>query len=102
MKPEVFSVGTWSRLTTTMGGKEVFMKDELKKIAIEAIERLDLKKVSSDLLDRALEPALEKLVKDSSLPFDDMLKAAIYPKLEEELKKIIGKEIDEMIKSIKE
>lgn len=77
------------------------MKEELKKIAVEAIERADCKKIVSDLLDRALEPALDKLVKDSSLPFDDMLKAAIYPKLEEELKKIIGKEIDEIIEDLK-
>lgn len=70
---------------------------EVKKILIEALVRADLKKVSEDLLDRAVEPALQAMVDDTANPFDNMLKSAVGDTLKKEIKKRVGKEIDEML-----
>ena len=47
--------------------------------------------LAADLLDQALEPALQKLVDDSATPLDNMLKEALYPKLKEVLQAEIQK-----------
>lgn len=48
--------------------------------------RVDVPGLVADVVDQVLEPALDKFVADSANPYDDMLKAAIYPVLEKELK----------------
>jgi hypothetical protein len=72
--------------------------EKLKQIGKDALIRADLKKVKDEIIDEVLEKALDELVKDSKMPFDDMLKAAIYPSLEKEIKSRIDKVIDEMLK----
>ena len=52
--------------------------NELKK---SIKDHLDMPGLLDSLLDGAIEEALDKLVKDSSNPYDDMLKAALYPHL---------------------
>ena len=47
--------------------------------------------LAADLLEQALEPALQKLVDDTSDPFDNMLKEAVMPKLKEVLAEEIKK-----------
>jgi len=49
------------------------------------------------VMDDILEPALEKIVNDTSNPFDNILKDAVYPPLEAEIKKRL-KEIWDDIK----
>ncbi len=71
-----------------------------KEIAELAIESIDLEKFSHGILDRVLEPALDKLVADSKTPVDDVLKASLYPALKVELKKLISKEIADLKEKI--
>ena len=60
-------------------------------------EHLNVPGFFADLLDEVLEPALKKVVEDSSNPFDDILMAAVYPTLELELNKLIEKYWDELV-----
>ena len=53
-------------------------------------EHLHVDKLISDIMDEVLEPALEKVVSDTSNPFDDILKDAVYPVLSDELKKLVA------------
>ena len=46
-----------------------------------------------DELDLVLEPALQRVVDDSANPFDNILKAAVYPALRLELKKAVEEKI---------
>lgn len=77
------------------------MREELLKILGEALERADLKKVMSDSIDRVVDPALQKIVDDSTNPFDNILKSAIMPSLSKELKERLGEEIDKLIEDLK-
>jgi len=52
----------------------------------------------NDLLDTILEPALDKIVKDSANQIDDVVKAALYPLLEAELKKLAKDGWDKLLK----
>lgn len=70
-------------------------KEVLKKAAKD---HLDLKAFIDALIDDGLEKALDKLVKGSSTPYDDMFKSALYPLLEAELKKLYHEEIDDLLK----
>ena len=61
-----------------------------------AMKHLDVPGLISDVLDQALEPAIDKFVADSANPYDDMLKAAIYPVLKAELKNIVAEKWAEL------
>ena len=63
-------------------------KDKVIKILLK---RIDLPGALIDIIEEVLEPALDKMVKDSSNPYDDMAKAALYPILETALKDEIKK-----------
>lgn len=52
-----------------------------------------------DSLDQILEPALKKVVDDSSNVFDDMLYASVYPILKKELKEQIEKLVNGLLKT---
>jgi len=68
-----------------------------KDKAVEILlKRLDLPGALGDIIDEVLEPALDKMVKDSSNPYDDMAKAALYPVLEQALKDEIRKLWDKL------
>lgn len=49
-------------------------------------KRVDLEGLGADILVELLKPMLEKFVKESDNPYDDMLVAALMPVLEKELK----------------
>lgn len=66
------------------------MTPELKKQILESkVEELPI--VAIELL---VEPALKKVVEDSSNPVDDAIFAMVYPPLKLELHKAIAKLID--------
>lgn len=52
-------------------------------------QNINLGGLVADTLDEILEPALLKLVKSTSNPFDDALMATVYPLLEKELKELV-------------
>ena len=61
-----------------------------------------IKPVVDSLIDEVLEPALDKIVADSRNPFDNMLKASVYPALEKEMKEFAEKKIQELQAKIPE
>jgi len=63
--------------------------DKAKMLEL-AIKHLNVPGLLSDIIDEVLEPALDKVVEDSANPYDNMMKAAVYPVLEAELKKVIA------------
>lgn len=72
-------------------------KDEiLLKLKEIALKRLDLNGMGSDIIDLILEPVLDDIVKDSSNPYDDVAKAALYPILEKGLKDKLGKLLEKL------
>lgn len=70
---------------------------EREKLLALVKKNINLAGVFADLLDELLEPALKKVVEDTSNPFDDMLMASVYPILEKELKELAAKKIDELL-----
>ena len=68
-------------------------RDVLKKMLKE---RIDLAGIVVDVLDELLEPALQRVVEDTSNPFDDMLKATIYPVLSEKLKELAAEKLADL------
>lgn len=57
-----------------------------KSVKAIAYENINVPGIFDDVLDEILEPALDKLVKGTETPLDDVLKAAIYPTLAAALK----------------
>lgn len=51
----------------------------------------------NDVLDKVLDPALQKLVDDTSNPFDNIIKAAVAPALESLLKGLVKTEWDKLL-----
>lgn len=58
--------------------------------------KISIKPIVNKAIDEALEPALQKIVADSSNKFDDIMLASIYPSLEREVKEKVSKEIDKL------
>lgn len=77
------------------------VQKDLLKIAIDSI-KIDLNAISNGLIDAVLEPALQKVVDDSSNPFDNAAMAMLYPILEVEAKKLLAVEIAKLEAKIKE
>jgi len=72
----------------------------MKKALVQIVkDNINLGGIASDVLDEVLEPALKKVVADTSNPLDDMLMASIYPVLEAELKKLVEEQINKLLKS---
>lgn len=63
---------------------------DIKKILLECV---DLEKLVAELMAQGLEPALKKVVADSSNPVDDAVFAMVYPPLKNELQKLIAAEV---------
>jgi hypothetical protein len=71
-----------------------------KKELMEMVKKnLDLKSASDLLIDGILEPALKKVVEDSSNKIDDALMLSIYPILEKEMKEQVYKLIDKLLEN---
>lgn len=68
--------------------------DILKELAKN---NFNFKGFADGVIDGILEPALDNLVASTENTFDDMAKAALYPLLEAELKKLIHKGIDDLL-----
>ncbi len=49
-----------------------------------------------DLESKILEPSLQKLVDDSKMPFDNIVKSAIYPSLAKEIKERAKDEVKKL------
>ena len=67
--------------------------DYLEKVKSILIENINLNGIAVSIIDEVLEEALNKVVSDSSNPFDDMLMASVYPVLEKELKSLIEEKL---------
>lgn len=67
-----------------------------KQLIAVAVEAIDLEKLAVGLIDKVLEPALDKLVAKSENKIDDAVKAMVYAPLEAELKELIAKEVAEL------
>ena len=63
---------------------------DIKKILLDSI---DLEKLAIGLIAEGLEPALKKVVEDSSNKVDDAVFAMVYPPLKLELHKFIAAEV---------
>lgn len=66
----------------------------IKKIVYEELNVPGLIKRS---LDELLEPALQKVVDDSSNPLDNVAKEALYPVLSKELNALVEKEYKKLL-----
>lgn len=75
---------------------------EKKKVIDLVVKNVNLPGLVFDIIDEVLEPALDKIVAESSNPFDDMAKASLYPLLEKELKELAQKKYDELIAKLSE
>lgn len=64
--------------------------------------RISVKPVVNKIIDDVLEPALKKIVADSSNKFDDVIMASVYPSLEKELKDRVGVELDKLVLKVPE
>lgn len=68
-----------------------------KEKILEIVKKnVNLGGLVADTLDEVLEPALQKVVADSSNPLDDIAMAAIYPVLEKELNKLVEAQINKL------
>ena len=71
-----------------------------KKAQLKILKKnLNLGGLVADEIDQVLEPALQKVVEDSSNPFDDLLKASIYPILRSEIQKLLEKHVNTLFDS---
>lgn len=64
--------------------------------------QVKLKEPAHRIIDEVLEPALDKMVADSSNPYDDMAKQALYPVLEQKVKEVIDEKlgaVEDLIKA---
>ncbi len=69
------------------------MTPEQKAALLAAVAKnINVPGLVDELLKGALDQALEKIVQDSSNPFDNVLKAAIYPTLSAELTKLVDEQ----------
>ena len=69
------------------------MTPEQKAALLAAVAKnINVPGLVDEVLKGALDQALEKIVQDSSNPFDNVLKAAIYPTLSAELTKLVDEQ----------
>ena len=69
------------------------MNEKIIKVLIDSI---DLNGLSAGILDELLQPALQKIVDDSSNPFDNAAMAMLFPLLDAELKKLVAKAVEDL------
>lgn len=68
---------------------------DLKVKALKlVVESIDLQKLAKGLVSEVLDEALDDLVNDTSNPYDNMVKAALYPVMETKLIEAIDKNLD--------
>lgn len=68
---------------------------ELKDKALSLlVDSIDLQKLAKGLITDVIEDALQELVDDTTNPYDNMVKASLYPLLEEKILEAIDKKLD--------
>ena len=70
-----------------------------KKIFEMLKKNINIGGLAADILDEVLEPALQKVVDDTTNKLDDALMATIYPILEAEIKKQVEKLVNKLFES---
>ncbi len=60
-------------------------------------KHLDVPKFMEGMLDEPINDALDKLVKDTSNPYDDIVKGALYPLLKSEINNQIKTQWDRLL-----
>jgi len=71
-------------------------KEELlEKLKVSAMKHFDVEGFLKDMLHEVLDPALEEFVANTENSYDDMLVGALWPSIENELDKLIGKILPE-------
>jgi len=66
---------------------------DIKKVLLDCI---DLEKLAAELIELGIEPALKKVVADSSNLVDDAIFAMVLPPLKLELHKIVAAKVAEL------
>lgn len=75
---------------------------EIVKKALDCVEiKVNLAGLGEILIDDVIEKALDKVVADTSTPFDDQAKAMIWPILEKEAKELLAKKAKDLEEVIK-
>jgi hypothetical protein len=64
------------------------------KILSIVVKHFNIKGFMSEMITEVLDEALDNVVKGTKNPMDDMAKAALWPVLEEEAKKLIEEKLD--------
>ena len=73
------------------------MSKELIQKALDCVVvKVDLVKLGDVVIDDVIEKALDKLVADSSNPFDNAAKQMLWPLLEKEAKNILAEKAAEL------
>ena len=67
------------------------MKEKILKLIVKY---LNVKGLLTELVTEVVDEALDKVVADSSNPYDNMAKAAMWPVMEAELAKQIEEKVD--------
>ena len=64
------------------------------KVLLLVVKYFNIKGFMSEMVCEVLDEALDKVVKDTANPYDDMAKASLWPLLEGEAKKVIEDKLD--------
>lgn len=67
------------------------MKRKIFKLIVKYI---DLKGLLTEMVTEVMDETLDKVVADTSNPYDDMMKGAMWPVAEKELAKVIADKVD--------
>jgi len=70
--------------------------DYKEKLIAILKDNINLEGIVFSILDEVLEEALNKVVADTTNPFDDMLMSSVYPIIEKEVKKLISEKLGEL------
>lgn len=73
---------------------ELEKKDLKVKALTLVVESIDLQKLAKGLVSEILDEALDDLVNDTKNPYDNVVKASLYPVLEAKLIEAIDKNLD--------
>lgn len=71
-----------------------------KQIASKVVECIDFAKLTNLVIDDVLEASLDKVVAESNTPWDDQIKALVWPLLEKEVKEQVAKAVEKLKASL--
>jgi hypothetical protein len=77
------------------------MNNELVNKVLDCVEvKINLAGIGNILIDDVIEKSLDKIVADTTNPYDDQFKAMLWPMLEKEAKEIMAVKVAELEKLI--